>query len=120
MANHIQDFRQGDTKVFVIDYGKGINITGWKFYFILRDKLEDSSNVMQIMTTAGDNALDDVENGLAHITISATESAALTPGKYYYAIKVDKGGSPAVIWTLVPPIEDAKDRVTVVDGIEII
>lgn len=120
MATYIEDFRQGDTKVFVIDYGKGIDITSWKFYFILRENLDDTENVLQVMTTAGDNALDDVANGLAHITVAADVSALLTPGKYYYAVKVDKGGAPAVIWTLVPPITDVKDRVEVFDGIEII
>ncbi len=120
MATYIEDFRQGDTKVFVIDYGKGVDITDWKFYFILRDELDDTENALQVMVTAGDNVLDDVANGLVHITVSATESAALTPKKFYYAVKVDKGGTPAVIWTLVPPIEDAKDRVTVVPGIEIV
>lgn len=118
MATHIQDFRQGDTKIFTIDYGKGVDITGWKFYFILREDLGDDSNILQVSTTAGDNALDDILNGLVHITVTAAETGALTPGKYYYAVKVDK--TAGVIWTLVPPIEDAKDRVEVVDGIEIL
>jgi len=120
MAQYIEDFRQGDTKVFVIDYGKGIDITGWIFYFILRNELDDTENVLQVMTTAGDNVLDDVANGLVHLTVTADESAALTPAKYFYAVKVNKGGAPNVIWTLIPPIEDAKDKVEVVDGIEII
>lgn len=120
MAQYIEDIRQGDTIVIALDYGQGIDITDWKFYFLLRHELADSTNVMQVECTAGGNADDDVANGLAHLTVSSTETAALEPGKYFYAIKVDKGGDPAVIKTLVPPVEDANDKVTVVDGIEIL
>ena len=120
MAQYIEDFRQGDTKVSVVDYGKGVDITGWILYLILRNNLDDTENVLQVSTTAGDNPLDDIANGLVHITVTAEESAALDPKKYYYAVKVNKGGSPSVIWTLLPPITDVKDRVEVFDGIEII
>ena len=120
MAQYIEDIRQGDTVVIAIDYGQGIDITGWIFYFVLRNELSDSTNVLQVEVTAGTNADDDVVNGLAHLTVSSTETALLKPGKYYYAIKVNKGGSPSVIKTLVPPVDDANDKVTVVDGIEIL
>jgi len=119
MATYIDDIRQGDTRVFQIDYGKGVDITGWKFYFILRVNFDDSSNYLQVMTTAGDHADDDVLNGLAHLTLPSTITAGIEPGKYYYAIKVDKGGTPSVIKTLVPPISEPKDRVEVIDGMEI-
>jgi hypothetical protein len=118
MATYIEDIRQGDTRVFQIDFGKGVDITGWIYYFILRKELTDSTNYLQVSTTAGDNALDDVANGLAFLTLTAAESAPLEPGKYYYVIKVQKTGN--VIRTIVPPIDDAKDKVTVFDGIEII
>jgi hypothetical protein len=120
MAAYINDIRQGDTRVIQIDYGKGVDITGWKFYFLLRTEMDDSTNVLQIEVTAGGHADDDILNGLAHLTIPSTDTAGLEPGKYYYAIKVDKGGTPNVIKTLVPPIEDAKDKITVFDGIEIL
>ena len=89
-------------------------------HFILREKLSDTTNVLQVEVTAGGHADDDVLNGLAHLTIASTDTASLTPGKYYYAVKVDKGGVPAVIKTLVPPVDDPNDRVTVIDGIEIL
>lgn len=118
MATYISDIRQGDTMVLALDYGQGIDITGWKFYFLLRNELSDSTNVLQVEVTAGDSPDDDVTNGLAHLTVSAVETGALQPGKYFYAVKVDKGNG--VIKTLVPPVEDANDKVTVVDGIEIL
>lgn len=120
MATYIEDIRQGDTVVIAIDYGKGVDITGWKFYFLLREKLDDAANVLQVMVTAGDNSEDDILNGLAHLTIPSTSTALLTPGKYYYAVKVDKGGTPTVIKTIVPPNDDANDKILVIDGIEIL
>ena len=71
MATYIDDIRQGDTHVFELDFGKGTDITGWKFYFILRDKLDDTTNVIQVLATAGGNPLDDILNGLGFLTVSS-------------------------------------------------
>jgi len=119
MSSFIDDIRQGDTRVFELDYGVGVDITNWIFYFILKKNLEDTENILQVAHTAGDNALDDIENGLAHLTLESTDTAGLEPDKYFYAIKVNKGGSPNIIRTLLPPITDPKDKVAVIDGIEI-
>lgn len=120
MSSYIDDIRQGDTRVFEIDYGAGVDITGWVFYFILKKKMDDTENVLQVEHVAGDDVLDDVENGLAHLTITSTDAADLTPDKgYFWALKVNKGGSPNIIKTLLPPITDPNDKVAVVDGMEI-
>jgi len=65
-------------------------------------------------TTAGDNALDDVANGLAYLVIPATATALMVAGKYYYAFKRLDASSPVKGLTLFPPISDYKDRMTVV------
>jgi hypothetical protein len=118
MSSYITDIRQGDTKVIKIDYGKNVDVTGWKVYFILRTSLGDSDNLFQTFTTAGDNALDDIANGLIFLTITAAETALLEPSSgLAYAVKVDKGNS--VIKTILPPIDDPLDKIKVIDGIEI-
>ena len=118
MSEYIEDIRQGDTKVIRIDYGKGVDVTGWKGYFILRENLDDSTNLLQVEATAGDNPADDVVNGLFHITISAAITAQLEPSRgLAYAVKIDKGAG--VIKTLLPPVDEPNDKIKVIDGIEI-
>lgn len=119
MATYLEDIRQGDTKVIRLDYGKEVDITGWKAYFILRENLDDTTNLYQVMTTAGDNAADDIANGLFHITLTAADTAQLEPNSkgLAYAVKVDKGNG--IIKTLLPPLDDPNDKIKVIDGIEI-
>jgi len=118
MSAFIEDIRQGDTRTFQIDYGAGVNITGWIFHFILKKELDDAENILQVSHTAGADPADDLANGLAHLTLSAEITATLEPDKYFYAIKVDKGTN--IIKTLLPPVTSPKDKVAVVDGIEIL
>lgn len=117
MSDYIADFRQGDSKVIKINYGTGVDITGWSFIFTMKLELDSTTIAAQIKTTAGDNGLDDVANGLCYITLDSDTSYLLKPEKYYYDVQVNKGGSPAVIKTILPPIEDYKDRVIVVPGL---
>ena len=117
MSDYISDFRQGDSKVIKIDYGVGIDVTGWKFWMTMKTELDSSSYVAQVSTTAGDDANDDVANGIVYITIDSTTSYDIPAGKYYYDVQVSKGGNPPIIKTILPPIEDYKDRITVVQGL---
>jgi hypothetical protein len=119
MGEYVKDFRQGDTKVIKINYGAGVDITGWKFWFTLRKEIGDSTYVAQATTTAGDNPDDDPPNGLAYITLSSADSMTIPAAKYYYDVQVSKGGSPPVIKTILPPIESYKDRIEVVPGITV-
>lgn len=120
MATYIEDFRRGDTKVFQLDYGKGVDITGWTFYFFLKENLDDTQNVLQVSHVAGDNPADDLENGLAYLTLTSDDTKNIAANKYYYGLKVDKGGSPSVIKTILPPVDDPKDRVTIIEGFDIV
>lgn len=116
MSDYITDFRQGDTKVIKIDYGTGVDITGWIFIFTMKAKLESATITAQVKTTAGDNPLDDVANGLCYITLDSDTSYTIAPGKYFYDVQVNKGGVPPVIKTILPPITDVNDKITVVAG----
>lgn len=117
MGTYVSDFRQGDTKIIKVDFGNGVNITGWVFWFTLRKEFGDKNFVAQVTYNAGDNSMDDIFNGLAHITLDSDTSATIEPGKYYYDVQVSKGGTPPNIKTILPPIDDYKDRVTVVPGV---
>ena len=117
MSDYIRDFRQGDSKVIKIDYGIGVDITGWKFWFTMKTELDSSNIITQISTIAGDDTNDDVANGIVYITIDSLTSYSIPAGKYYYDVQVSKGGNPPFIKTILPPIEDYKDRITVVPGL---
>jgi len=117
MSDYIKDFRQGDSKIIKIDYGLGIDVTGWKFWITLKNELDDSNIVAQVSTTAGDDANDDLANGIVYLTIDSTTSLGIPSGKYYYDVQVSKGGNPPIIKTILPPIDDYKDRINVVPGL---
>lgn len=117
MSDYIADFRIGDTKIIKIDYGTGVDITDWKFWITLRESLESTKIILQASTTAGDNPLDDVANGLVYLTINSTDSSNIPPGSYNWDIQVKKGiSTPAIISTILPPIADYKDKINVVQG----
>lgn len=119
MATYIDDLIKGDTKVFQLDFGAGVDVTGWIVYLIIKDDLE-GLNLVQISTTAGDDSDDDIANGLIHLTVGSGDLDNLEAGtSYYYAIKVNKGGSPNVIETIVPPVTDFKDKVKIMTEFEI-
>ena len=117
MAQYTNDFRQGETKTITIDYGSGCDITGWEFWFTIRSDFDDADPVAQAHTTAGDDANDDVTAGLAHITLDSDVSALIEAGKYYYDLRVSKGGTPPIIKTLFPPIDDYKDKITIIPSV---
>lgn len=117
MSNYIKDFRQGDSKVIKIDYGVGVDATGWKFWITLRKELNSNTIIAQASTTAGDNELDDVANGIVYLTIDSDISYTIPVGKYYYDIQVSKGGVPPIINTILPPVDEYKDRIKVLQGL---
>ena len=117
MGTYVKDFRQGETKTIKINYGSGCDITGWKFWFTLRKEFNDTTFVAQATHTAGDDPNDDVANGLCYITMDSDVSELIPAGKYYYDVRVSKGGTPPVIRTIIPPIDDYKDKVEVVESV---
>jgi hypothetical protein len=114
MAKYIADFRQGDTVKIKITYDAGTDITGFVYWLTLKACFEDadSAAVLQVETTAGDHPDDDVANGVVYIVASATDTAAVPPGRYYYDVQELSAGGE--IRTLFPPTADYKDRLVVI------
>lgn len=113
----IENIRQGDTAIFEIDYGVDTDMTGWIFSFVLKKNFSDDVAILQVDTTAGDEPEDDETNGYALLKVPSTLTKELEPSKYYFALKVNKGGAPNVIVTLLPPLNDPKMKISVVEGI---
>jgi len=112
MATYLKDFRQGDTKIIKIDYGVGVDITDWEFFFTMRVDFEEATPITaQVKTKAGDHGLDDVANGLAHIELDSTTSAGIPVGGYVYDVQRVKpnGANPVSVLTLLPPVADFND-----------
>lgn len=123
MAEFLSDFRQGDTKIIKIDYGTGNDITGWDFFFTMRDTFGvDSVIVAQVKTTAGDHTLDDVANGLAHLELDSESSALIPAGGYVYDVQRVKpnGAKPVSVLTLIPTVEKFDDILTVAPQVTVI
>ena len=120
MAKYLQDIRQGDSRTIRINYGAGYNITGWQFYFTMKLDIDVLANEVEVTTNVGDHVDDDALNGIVNIVVPASVTGALVPDSYYYSIKRTDGAGVPEIKTLLPPIEDFKDRLKVVKALQII
>jgi len=119
MAKELADFRQGDTKKIKIDYGDGFNITGYMFWFTLRDDF-GTTIVAQVSTTAGDHPLDDVANGIAYIQLESDVSKLIPAGKYVWDIQRSIPGTPPDVLTLLPTLKNVKDKIEVFEGVTLV
>ena len=118
MAKYLQDIRQGDSRTIRIDYGTGFIITGWTFYFTMKLDIDQVSADVEISTNVGDHAEDDALNGIVNIYVPDTVTAALAPNSYYYSIKRSDNDATPDIKTILPPIDDYKDRLKVVKALK--
>ena len=112
MAKHLTDFRQGDTKPIKINYGAGVDITGYVHMFTIRKDFADGTVITaQAISTAGNHTLDDVLNGLAHVELDSTVSSGIPPDCYIYDVQRVRpnGLLPVHVLTLIPPVEDFDD-----------
>lgn len=117
MAKELKDFRQGDTKIIRIDYGTGVDITGFKFWFSLRKEFDDTTPVSQTSTTAGNHSLDDVANGLAYIQLESDDSSLIPVDKYYWDVQAADTSSPPIVTTLLPTVKLVKDKIAVLEQV---
>lgn len=104
MADTIKDFYRGDTKNYKFDFGQGTDITNYKIFFTLKINEDDADNlaVMQVSNTAGDNALDNVQNGIMYLTVHPTDTASIEPAKYFFGFqRVIVGSNPLNVKTLL-------------------
>ena len=120
MAKYLQDIRQGDSRTIRINYGVGFDISGWTFYFTMKKDLNVVANDLEVTTTVGNHDEDDGPNGIVNIYVSATSTGALDPDSYYYSIKRTDGGTQPDQKTILPPIEDYKDRLKIVKALKIL
>jgi hypothetical protein len=117
MAKYIHDFRVGDDYSLKLtcndSTGTAIDITDYKFWITLKSSFDDldSEAVLQFVTTVGDNADDDPLNGIAHIYVPNGITKSIPSGKYFY--EVQQKTASGAIKTIVPPVEDYKDKVFV-------
>lgn len=114
MAKYISDFRSGDTKKLKISYS--IDITGYQFKLTITTDF-GVTPVVEVTTTAGNDPADVPTEGLVYLTLPSDISATIPPGKYYYFVQRIITGTPDDVFTILPPIKDAKDKVIVIDGI---
>ena len=103
MANSLNDFHRGDTKSWKFEFGNGVDITGWKIYFTMKENKsdDDSSAVLQVIATAGGNDGDDIYNGLMYVTVESSDYDNVEPEtKYFYGFQRVIDASPANVKTL--------------------
>ena len=116
MATYINDFRQGETVTIKVDYGTGFDITGWTFKLVIKKDLDQYKPDLVVTHLAGNDPNDDVLNGLVFITITATDSQKLKPGKYFYQLsRQDQNGNVDIIY---PPAEEYRDRLVIAPNLE--
>lgn len=117
MAKYLPDMRVGDEYNITLTVNDtnnvAVDITGYEFWFTMKTAFEDLDNaaVLQFKTTAGDNVNDDVVNGICYLTVPASMTKVVPVGKYFYDIQQKVGTS---ITTVLPPVEDYKDKISVV------
>lgn len=117
MAKELADFRQGDTKRIRIDYGLGFDITGYEFFFTLKARFEDTVNVAQVKTIAGNHPADDAANGIAIIELPSDVSKLIPVGKYFYDIQRVIPGNPPDVLTILPSKENYKDKIEILPDV---
>ena len=89
MAN-IKDIPRGDSRPYKFEFGDGVDITGWKIYFTVKEYEDDddSDSVFQVISTAGDDTNDDIANGRMTLWMESDVSALLEPNqKYWYGFQ---------------------------------
>ncbi len=119
MAKELNDFRQGDTKKIRINYGAGVDITGYIHWFTLRDSF-GSPIVTQVKSTAGDHPLDDIANGLAYLQLESDKSKLIPAGKYVWDVQRVIPLTPPDVLTLLPTLKNVNDKIQVFDGVTLV
>ena len=113
-SKHLPDLRQGDDYSIEIKYPAGTNITGYKFYFTMKNAFEDldTAAVLQHSSVAGTSLLDIPLTGVCFLTVPAATTALAPAGAYYYDLQaIDASGH---VMTLAPPIAEYKHKLTVI------
>jgi hypothetical protein len=115
MARYLSDFRSGDTVTLKIQYPVDMDITGYRFVFVMKMSFADEIPALQAETIAGSDPRDDATHGLCHLTIPHIVTATIDTGGYYYGLMrvIDYPDLPRDVRTLVPPPDGLADKVMV-------
>lgn len=113
MAKELTDFRQGDTKLIKLNFGVGVDITGYKAWFTLRVLETDATPTAQAISTAGGNALDDILDGIMYVEMTSAQTKVIPVGKYLWDVQSSIPGSPPQILTVAPSVSRVKEKVSV-------
>lgn len=103
-SNSLATLIRGDTRKIEItitdEFGVPVNIQGHKIFFTLKtDKtLADSSAKLQVSYTVATDA--DALMGKTVLVLSATDTASVPPGKYFYDIQWVTTGATVEVTTI--------------------
>jgi hypothetical protein len=92
---------QTDTKTwrFVIKDKNGdpVNITGYKLFFTVKEKLTDLDNVALIQKTVTCPSNDDSVAGIGFISLSSTDTN-IPIANYVYDMKIQQNSGLTIVW----------------------
>ncbi|MGI2326132.1 MULTISPECIES: hypothetical protein [unclassified Methylococcus] len=114
MGKYLPDIRQGDTYRVRIRYPKGTNIAGYVHWLTLRTAFGVEPAALALRSVAGDHPGDQVEEGIAYLEATPSQTAGLVAGKrYVYDVQVR--AATGEVRTILPPLHDpVEDRLLVV------
>lgn len=82
-----EDFVQDDSFKIKVTHSPILDITGAVFDLIFKEKETSTTAALAISQTAGDDADDDVANGIAYIPVTRENSSSLAAGTYFVTLK---------------------------------
>ncbi len=113
----INSFPRGNTRRYKFNFGAGLDITGWKITLTFKENETDADpGLGQISTTAGDDALDEVMNGIMYVFLDQATSEALILGKIHYEFTRFIPGPPLEKTTLDKGAVKITQEITQVDA----
>ena len=88
----MKDIYRGDNQTYNLSFTKDDGtpqpITGWKIFFTIKKRLDQSDDDADVKVDVTEH--DDAENGLTSIHLSNGQTDTLIPGSYHYDIQVKK------------------------------
>ena len=116
MATELKNFRKGDSFILIWNFGTGVDITGWKLTFSLRDTFT-SDIVCSVTRTAGDYPLDEVNNGIFYFYFDPETSKTLVPKTYKWDIQLVIPGTHKQVLTLLPSEEYYNETIKIIPDV---
>ena len=113
MATYLQDIRQGDDYVLKFDFGSACDITGYELTLTVKESFTDTdaNAVLKYSSIAGSNSADAPLIGISYLMVPADITKLTEAGNYYYDVQVKT--PQGNVATLLPPIDDYKDKIVI-------